>query len=260
MGWFDSHCHPEIENLEEELLLAKEKNVLGLVAVGTTAQKSKDTLDYVRAIRRQDADIHAFASIGIHPHDAFASGQKGVASLEALLKADSEGLIVGVGECGLDYYYEHSPRDDQIEVFKAQIDLARRFDKTLVIHTRDAWEDTFEVLDSVVLPERVIFHCFVGTENEAKAANDYGIYMSFSGIVTFKNSDSLRHAAAAAKTELILVETDSPYLSPVPLRGKQNNFANVAITGEYLSNYLDVPVERFQEITWENTKRAFALS
>lgn len=259
MSWFDSHCHPEVENLETELSFAQECNVMGLIAVGTTPEKSEGVLDYVRALRSRDTDVSAFASVGVHPHDAFSSGQSGVEFLESLLMKDEQGLIVGVGECGLDYYYEHSPRDAQLEVFRAQIELARRFNKTLVIHTRDAWEDTFEVLDSVQLPERTIFHCFVGTEKEARAANDYGIYMSFSGIVTFKNSDALRQAALIAKRELILIETDAPYLSPVPLRGKPNQFANVSITGEYLSDHLEIAKEDFQKLVWENTTRAFAL-
>ncbi len=259
MSWFDSHCHPEVENLETELAFAKECNVMGLIAVGTTPEKSENVLDYVRALRHRDAGVSAFASVGIHPHDAYSSSQRGLDFLETLLVADEERLIVGVGECGLDYYYERSPRDVQIEIFRAQIELARRYNKTLVIHTRDAWEDTFEVLDSVSLPERVIFHCFVGTEKEAKAANDYGIYMSFSGIVTFKNSDALRRAALIAKRELILIETDAPYLAPVPLRGKPNQFANVSITGEYLSNHLAIPKEEFQELVWKNTVKAFAI-
>lgn len=259
MSWFDSHCHPELDVIEEELAYAKERDVAGLIAVGTTPEKSRGVMSYLKQMRRIAPEFVSYGSVGVHPHDAAASGMAGVRALEQLINEDDDDLVVGVGECGLDYYYEHSPRSNQIEIFKAQIDLALRYDKTLVIHTRDAWNDTFEVLSSVELPRRVIFHCFVGTEKEAKVANDLGIYMSFSGIVTFKNSDELRAAAKVARRDLVLVETDAPYLTPVPLRGKPNLFGNVSLTGTFLAELLDLDVAAFKDLTWRNTRKAFAI-
>ena len=165
-----------------------------------------------------------YATAGVHPHEA--SG--GVEGLEALL---AEPEVVAVGECGFDLHYEHSPRDAQREVFAAQVELALAHDLALVIHTREAWAETFDVLAATGVPERTVFHCFTGGPDEARRCLDLGGYLSFSGIVTFKTADELRAAAALCPLDRLLVETDSPYLAPVPHRGEPNRPALLPLVG-----------------------------
>jgi len=162
-----------------------------------------------------------------------------------------------VGECGLDYFYDHSPRGEQRAVFAAQIQLAHRHGLPLVIHTRDAWEDTFGILDTEGVPERTIFHCFTGGPGEAEESLKRGAYLSFSGIVTFKSASDLRAAVEITPLERILVETDAPYLSPVPHRGRQNQPAHVTLVGAAVADVQGVDVAAVAEATWQNTHRAY---
>ena len=180
--------------------------------------------------------------------------------LDGLVELLDHSSVVAVGECGLDYHYDYSPRDQQAESFVAQIGLAKERDLALVIHTRDAWDDTFEILDREGMPARTVFHCFTGGPDEAKAAVERGAYVSFSGIVTFKTAQDLRDAAVIVPEERILVETDSPYLAPVPHRGKPNQPANVAVVGQYLAELLDMPVADFANRTTANANTLFGLA
>src|SRR5205085_12334290 len=180
---------------------------------------------------------------GVHPHEA----DGGIDGLEALL---AEPEIVAVGECGLDFFYDHSARDAQAEVFAAQIALAHAHDLALVIHTRDAWDDTFAILEAAGVPERTVFHCFSGGPEEARRCLDLGAYLSFSGIVTFKTADDLRAAAALCPVDRVLVETDSPYLAPVPHRGRPNQPAFVPLVGAAVAAVQGRPVEDVEAATW----------
>ncbi|HEY2330732.1 MAG TPA: TatD family hydrolase [Acidimicrobiales bacterium] len=209
--WTDSHCHVPWEGVGEEVL--EEARSLGVdrfVTVGTTVGTSRSAI----ALAERHADV--WATAGVHPHDADGAD---LAALEALLGAPR---VVAVGECGLDYHYDHSPRGVQRDVFAAQVELARRHDLALVIHTREAWDDTFALLDEIGTPERTVFHCFTGGPVEAGLALDHGGVLSFSGIVSFKSADDVRAAAALCPLDRMTVETDSPYLAPVPHRGKPN--------------------------------------
>jgi TatD DNase family protein len=138
---------------------------------------------------------------------------------------------VAVGECGLDYHYDHSPRAVQREAFAAQIALAHRYGLALVVHSREAWDDTLSVLQAEGVPERTVFHCFTGGAVEARRCLDLGGFLSFSGIVTFKGAADVREAAALCPAERLLVETDSPFLAPVPHRGKPNEPAYLPLVG-----------------------------
>jgi TatD DNase family protein len=193
-----------------------------------------------------------WATVGLHPHDA-STGPDG---LEPLLADPS---VVAVGECGLDYFYEHSPRAAQREVFAAQISLATRHGLALVVHTRDAWADTLGVLDEVGMPERTVIHCFSGGPAEARACLDRGAVLSFSGIVTFKNAGDVRAAAALCPLDRMLVETDAPYLAPVPHRGKPNEPAWVAFVGAAIAEIRGLTAAAVAAATWANTERVFAL-
>ena len=140
--------------------------------------------------------------------------------------------MVAVGECGFDYHYEHSPRAAQRDAFAAQVELARRYDLTLVVHSRDAWDDTLDVLRAAGPPQRTVLHCFTGGPDEARRCLDLGAFLSFSGIVTFKGAQDVRDAAALCPLDRLMVETDAPFLAPVPHRGKQNRPAWVVAVGE----------------------------
>jgi TatD DNase family protein len=193
-----------------------------------------------------------YATAGVHPHEA--SG--GIEGLEALL---AEPEVVAVGECGFDLHYEHSPRDAQREVFAAQVELALAHDLALVIHTREAWAETFDVLAVTGVPERTVFHCFTGGPDEARRCLDLGGYLSFSGIVTFKTADELRAAAALCPRDRLLVETDSPYLAPVPHRGEPNRPALLPLVGAAVAAAQGVSVEAVAEATWTVAASVYRL-
>ena len=162
-----------------------------------------------------------------------------------------------VGECGLDYFYDHSPRPEQRVAFAAQIQLAHERSLPLVIHTRDAWEETFDILDAEGVPERTIFHCFTGGPAEARQCLQRGAYLSFSGIVTFKTATELHDAARLCPLERMLVETDSPYLAPVPHRGKANQPAYVTHVVQALSDLRSQPLDEVRSATVANACLAF---
>jgi len=168
--------------------------------------------------------------------------------------------VVAVGECGLDYHYDHSPRDVQRAAFAAQIGLAHERGLALVIHTREAWDDTFAILTAEGVPDRTVFHCFTGGPDEARRALDVGGHLSFSGIVTFKGAHDPRAAAALCPLDRLLVETDSPFLAPVPHRGEQNRPALVPIVGSAVAAARGVDVAEVEAATWANTERVFDLA
>lgn len=174
-----------------------------------------------------------WATVGLHPHDAKAGLTPVTEFLGELVAGDGlrRSRVVAIGECGLDYHYDHSPREVQRKVFAEQIALAHRYDLALVIHTREAWDDTFAILDTEGVPRRLVFHCFSGGPDEAQSCLGRGAYLSFSGIVTFTSANELREAARICPMDRMLVETDSPFLTPVPHRGKPNEPAFVTLVG-----------------------------
>ena len=163
--------------------------------------------------------------------------------------------VVAIGECGLDHHYDHSPGPAQAEAFRVQIRLAHELDRTLVIHTREAWDETFAILDDEGVPSRTVFHCFTGGPDEARACLDRGAALSFSGIVTFKTADDVRAAAAITPSDRMLVETDSPYLAPVPHRGQPNRPAWVAVVGAGLAAARAESVRTVADATRANADR-----
>jgi TatD DNase family protein len=247
--WADSHCHLDYEGVEPDAIAeAREAGVARLITIGTDAAAS------AAAVATAEAHDGVWATVGLHPHEA----SHGVGSIEGLLDPPSE-AVVGVGECGLDYFYEHSPRPAQRLAFAAQIRLAVALDLTLVVHTRDAWNDTFDILMAEGVPDRWILHCFSGGPVEARRGLDMGAHLSFSGIVTFKKADEVRQAAALCPPDRLLVETDSPYLAPVPNRGRPNRPAWVPLVGAGVAEARQVAVGEIEETTWLNTARVFRL-
>jgi TatD DNase family protein len=246
MHWTDNHCHLDAATADEVIGDAREAGVTRLITVGTDVAESRRAIDVARA---HDG---VWATAGVHPHEAAG----GIDGLAALLDA---GGVVAVGECGLDYYYDHSPRPAQREVFAAQIALAHERDLPLVIHSRDAWDDTFAVLDAEGVPERTVFHCFTGGPDEARRSLDAGALLSFSGIVTFKSADDVRDAARLCPLDRLLVETDSPYLAPVPHRGQANRPAWVAVVGDAIARVKSIAPEDVSDVTWATTEAFYGL-
>lgn len=250
LRWFDHHCHLPVGDEGGELVAAAQAaGVTRLLSVGTDPARSLEAAEVARANPGT-----VWASAGIHPHDAAAGGLE---TIEELLADDA---VVAVGECGLDYYYDHSPRAEQQASFAAQIELAHRHRLPLIIHTRDAWADTFAVLREAGVPERVVFHCFTGGPEEADRCLDIGALLSFSGIVTFRNADDVRAAAQRCPLERLLVETDAPYLAPVPFRGKRNQPAYVTHTGEAIAALKGVTAAEVAASTWATTNRFYGLA
>jgi TatD DNase family protein len=251
MRWIDDHCHlgDSVEGWPgpaEALAEARAAGVERMITVGTDLATSRVALDVARS---HDG---VWATAGVHPHDA--SG--GIDGIEALL---SEPEIVAVGECGLDYHYDHSPRGLQREVFAAQIALAHAHSLALVVHTREAWDDTFDVLLAEGVPERTVIHCFTGGAAEAARCLSIGAYLSFSGIVTFKGAPDVREAAELCPLDRLLVETDSPFLAPVPHRGKPNRPALVTLVGAAIAEVKAISVETVANVTWKNANVVYGL-
>lgn len=246
--WIDTHCHVYDDKMECDdrvsIAQAREAGVEKMIVIGTDLDTTKSAIDIAN---RHDG---VWATVGLHPHDA----KNGLAGLVELIDSPK---VVGIGECGLDYYYDHSDRVVQREMFAAQIALANERNLPLVIHTRSAWSDTFDVLDACGTPERTIFHCFTGDVEEARGCVERGAYLSFSGIVTFKNADDIRRAATWCPSDRLLVETDAPFLAPVPHRGKPNQPAFVPVVGEFIAGLRSISVDECAEITTQNACLAF---
>ena len=224
LEWIDSHCHLDpAADVDAVLAAAAEAGVAEVVTVGTDVASSLAAAE-VAAGRPM-----VWATAGVHPHDAKDHDSPG--SLDPLERLVDGGAVVAIGECGLDYHYDHSPRNVQRRVFAAQVAMANSRSLPLVIHTRDAWDDTFDVLTAEGVPERVVVHCFTGGPDEARRALDLGAHLSFSGIVSFPGAPEVRAAAALCPADRFLVETDSPYLAPVPMRGRPNQPAWVSLVG-----------------------------
>ena len=248
LKWVDNHCH--IENSDEgrgEVERAKGLGVKKLINVGTDLETSRDAIAF-----SQEFPDSVFSTAGVHPHEA----SKGLAGIKELLE---DPKVVAVGECGLDYHYNYSPPTAQRAVFAEHIDLAHEFDLPLVIHARDAWDETFEILKSKEPPSRTVFHCFTGGPKEAEKALNLGALLSFSGIVTFKNAQENLEAMLETPIDRFMIETDSPYLAPVPLRGRQNSPSNLPIIGQFLAEQREVDLETLSEQVWLTTHIFYGL-
>ena len=254
MSLVDSHCHLNYEGLadrqEEVLAAARARGVQGFLNIST---RQKEWGDVVGAAERHP-DV--WASIGVHPHEADAHPDLGAA---ARIEAAAHPLVIAIGECGLDYYYDKSDRAAQRERFGAHIEAARQTGLPLVVHTRDAEDDTAEILTREVGKGGVsgVLHCFTGSAALARKALDLGFYISISGIVTFKNARDLQDVAKTIPQDRLLVETDSPFLAPVPHRGQTCEPAFVADTAAFLSDLRDEPLDELAAATTSNFFRLF---
>ena len=244
----DSHCHLTMSNAEANLAAARAAGVRGFVVPGTKLDDAPQAV----AIAQQHDDV--WAAVGFHPHDAKDCDDAAFAEIERLAR---EPRVVAIGECGLDYHYDYSPRDVQREVFERHIALAKSLDKPIIVHNRGSTEDVVEILGRT--GARGILHSYTESLDVAKKLVDLGYFISFSGIVTFKSAESLRDAARGLPPDRVLIETDTPYLAPVPYRGRDNEPAYVIAIAELLAKLWGMPVERVAEQTTANFEQVFSV-
>jgi TatD DNase family protein len=249
--WIDAHCHLQFEDRgltpEEAVARAVEAGVERMVCIGTDLAASTE------AVRLAGEFPEVWATIGLHPHDA----SKLAGEWDGLVELAGAERVVGIGEAGFDLFYRRSEPDAQDAAFRAQIRLARDRGLPLIIHSRDAWAETFAVLESEGVPPRTVFHCFTGGPAEAERALALGCWLSYSGIVSFKAGDELRAAAALTPADRLLIETDSPFLAPVPHRGKTNEPALLPAVEAAVAAARNEPVEAVAEITRRNALAFF---
>ncbi len=242
----DSHCHLNYkglkENLEEVFLNAKAAGVGGMLAINTKLAE----FDEILAIANSRPNV--WATIGIHPHEA----EKEAADIKKLIAGASHEKVIGIGETGLDYFYDNAPKAAQISNFKVHIEAAAVTGLPLIIHSREAEKDTYELLSERAGDITGVMHCFTASPDLAEKSLSLGFYVSFSGILTFKNAENVRQAAMLVPDDKILVETDSPYLAPIPHRGKPCQPAYVADTLAYLAEMKGKSVAEMTEITTRN--------
>jgi TatD DNase family protein len=254
---FDTHCHLDAGYFPEGADAVLERaRAAGVGAFACIGVGSIEMARFAVALAERRAEV--VATVGVHPHDASGAGPELEAELANLA---SHERVVAVGEVGLDFHYDHSPREKQKDVFRRAIALARRLDKPLVIHTRSAPDDTLEILGSEGARDvGGIIHCFSEDRAFAARALELGFYLSFSGILTFKNARSVHDVAAWAPEDRLLVETDSPYLAPVPLRGKPCEPAYVTHTATRLAELRGTDLARVSALTTENAAKVFRLA
>lgn len=253
----DSHCHLQRKTYGEELRDVIERAVDAGVHTMVTIGSSDSLAVCEEAIALAESDERIWATVGFHPHGAKAAGDTEIEAVEQLARHPR---VVAVGEMGLDYHYDFSPRNKQSEVFRRLIEVARRVGKPIVIHNRESDEDCIEILnDEKAEDVGGVVHCFTSGWDLARVALDKGFYLGFTGIVSFKNADGVRDVLRRTPRDRIVVETDSPYLSPVPRRGKRNEPAYTMHVAEAVADTLGLSVAEVEALTDENTRRLYRL-
>jgi TatD DNase family protein len=251
----DSHCHLNYQGLVERqaevLENARKRGVTGFLNISTRRREWGEII----AVAEREPDV--WASVGVHPHEADSHPDLGAA---ALAEAASHPRVIAIGECGLDYYYDKSDRAAQRERFEAHIEAARQTGLPLVVHTRDAEQDTAEILGAAVRAGGVtgVLHCFTGSADLARTGLDLGFYVSLSGIVTFKNAQDLQDIAKWLPADQMLVETDAPFLAPVPHRGRKCEPAFVADTAAFVAELRGEAPDELADATSANFFKLFA--
>ncbi len=261
MIFIDSHCHIDGEafdaDRDEIVRRAKDAGVKAMLNIGTGNPHDGEIEKAVRAAEQYE---NVFASVGVHPHDAKLYDDEAENNLTALVKNSEK--VIAWGEIGLDYYYDHSPRDVQREVFVRQIRTARKLNLPIIIHSRAADDETVEILTKECSYEnfRGIMHCFGGTAKMAEDLMKLGFLISFAGNVTFKKAENLRDAARVVPLERLLIETDCPFLTPIPFRGKRNEPSFVVHTAKFLAEFYGVEIEKLAGQTTKNFLDFFKIN
>ncbi|HKO02794.1 MAG TPA: TatD family hydrolase [Thermoanaerobaculia bacterium] len=244
----DSHCHLTMSDGAANLDRARAQNVRGFVVPATKLEDAPQAL----ALAKQHDDV--WAAVGFHPHEAKDCDDAAFAEIERLAQDDR---VVAIGECGLDFHYNHSPRETQIAVLERHLDLARRLKKPVIIHNRESTPEMLDILGRAPLPG--ILHSFTESRDVALQLVELGYYISFSGIVTFRTAESLREAARAVPHDRVLIETDTPFLAPVPFRGRDNEPAYVVKIAELLASVWDKPLDYVADATTANFETVFSV-
>jgi TatD DNase family protein len=253
MNLIDTHSHLTFnhltDNVDEILQRSREAGVTSWITVGTDPEQN------VKVVELAEKYDNLYAAVGIHPHEA-----KDVTTdtMIHLIKLAEHPKVVAIGETGLDYHYDHSPRDDQKSVFTNHLQIASELKLPVIIHSREAFDDTIEIVDEFTSKiEKNVFHCFTGTAEQAQAIIDKGYYISFTGAVTFKNAKNVRESAKLVPLEKMMIETDCPYMSPEPMRKQRiNEPALLVHTAKFLAELKNVHLEEFADIT-TSTAQAF---
>ncbi len=251
--YVDTHCHLDHHrelSAADQVARAREAGVATMVTVGTDMASSSQAL---ATAQRFDG---VWAAVGVHPNDAMEATPRVLEVIEALAQ---EEVVVAVGETGLDYYREHTTPAQQEASYRAHIEIAKRHDRALVIHCRDAWDDCLDILEAQGPPERVVMHCFSGDVEVTRRCVEAGWYVSFAGNVTFKNAAGLRASAAEVPLDLLLTETDSPFLTPHPHRGEPNDPSYVPFTLHALAEVHQRDPDDVAQVVLDNARRVFAL-
>jgi TatD DNase family protein len=256
MDLIDTHCHLTFEPLADDVPGVAQRSraagVTGWITVGTTLEDSR------RAIELAGRYENMYAAVGIHPHEAQNAD---AGALEELSRLAGSEKVVAVGETGLDFHYNFSKQPDQKRVFAAHLDIARDAGLPVVVHSRNAFEETLEILDRDGRGLKgVVFHCFSGSAEQARQLLDRGYYVSFTGVVTFKNAETAREAAKAVPPDRLMIETDSPYMSPEPLRKqKPNEPALMVHTARFLADLRNMTLDDFAQTTTHTAAEFFGL-
>jgi TatD DNase family protein len=254
----DSHAHLEYPQFDEDrqamLDRARAAGVVGIAAIGSGSGPAQ----LEAALPFAEAHDWIWATIGIHPHDAAEATEEHFARLAGLARHPK---VIAWGEIGLDYYYDHSSRDVQKRVFSSQLEMAREARLPVILHCREAWDDTLEIFEREWAPTGLggIFHCFTGTIDQARRGLDMGFLISFAGNITYPKSEALRQVARQLPGDRLLIETDSPFLPPQGHRGKRNEPAFVLEVAKTLANVRDLSAEEIGSITAANFRRFFRL-
>ncbi len=251
----DTHCHLDDARYDSEraamLMRARNADITTMITIGCDLASSQRAL----GIAKTHSDV--MATVGIHPHESAKAPQDFISELKAMAIHKK---CVAIGECGLDYFYDHSPRDVQQAVFRQQMRLAKEVKKTLVVHVRDAYDDCLRLFKEETMGDhKIVIHCFTGTLADAQNLLDFGCYLSISGVVTFKNSGELSEVVKQVPLNRLLIETDAPYLAPIPYRGKRNEPAFVTEVAKTIALCRDESFEEIAQQTSQNARKVFDL-
>ena len=256
----DTHAHIHFEEYQEDLDIifdnARTSGIKAIITVGTDDSSSKNALEF--CFHNQPKSIDLYASAGLHPHDAHLAADKLLGIKELAMDGGYGQKLVAIGECGLDYYKSYSGKRDQYSALEFQIELALQMGLPLIFHVRDAWDDFFAVLANYK-GVRGVIHSFTGFPKQVEQANEYGLYFGINGIATFTKIDSQLDAYRIIPRDKLLLETDCPFLSPQPMRGKRNEPANLKYVASFLAKFLDQESAELQNRTSTNAKTLFGL-
>jgi len=259
MELIDTHCHLTFEQLAWEIKEVIERSVAagvtGWITVGTDSQENR------KAVELSERFENMYAAVGFHPHEAKDFSGETIAEMKELAKSEK---VVAIGETGLDFHYNFSNESDQRRAFAAQLKIAREVNLPVIIHCREAFADTMDILEQFIRLEGrlrgVVFHCFSGTAEQAKTILGYGFYISLTGVVTFKNADEIRRAAEIVPTDRLMLETDCPYMSPEPMRKRKINEPALMIhTAQHLAELKEMDPADFAEAVTTTSRNFFAL-